>query len=385
MSVNLVKYNINISLVEQIQNLLLPFNINFGKRVFIKSNLSARPPEIKGENTSLLFIDALVKYLINSKCSEIIVGHSSLIGTKEKSYPFELLIKASGFYKLLNNKQVTLLDLDNVERQEIEINSFKYKIPKIIHQVDSYINLGVLKTHMETTVSLSMKNQMGLLELFGRKDFHKKSLEKPIAYLSKMIKPKISILEGIIGMEGNGPHDGTSKKANLIIASDNMLELDTLGCYLMGIDYENIEHIKEAKKIGVGNFINIETENKYKDYIVKFKQAEKIISYGKKIKVYPTTSCSFCQQVLRTAGKKLKSNFKTAIIFLYKAYFSKKEIRIIMGTGKGLESFDSDDIIIPIGICTKEWCEKRNLNGIYGCPPDINIVSELILNKIKGK
>ncbi len=88
----------------------------------------------------------------------------------------------------------------------------------------------------------------------GRINMHRTDLEKSIAYLGKLIKPTLNIVDGIISMEGNGPHHGKGKKTDIIVAGNDMVEIDSTICYLLGVNFRKVKHISIAENIKVGNY-----------------------------------------------------------------------------------------------------------------------------------
>ena len=156
-------------------------------------------------------------------------------------------LKTNSLAKSFTNGFCTEIDLKQLEfeSQLILFNirspivydiicSIKFSIPKILKTVDAYINLVKIKTHMETTVTFSLKNQMGLVSIGDRINMHRTGLERLIAHLGKSIKPTFSIVDGIIAMEGNGPHHGQSRILDLIIAGNDMVELDSVVSFNRG-------------------------------------------------------------------------------------------------------------------------------------------------------
>lgn len=131
-----------------------------GKRVFIKPNLCGRAPVKPGENTSIQVLDALIDILVRRNC-QITIGHGALLGSDEQKTTFDETLEQSGFVKYKELEHVRIINIDELERDEVVLDGFAFHLPMsyFAHQVDTYINLSKLKTHMETQVSLSLKNQ----------------------------------------------------------------------------------------------------------------------------------------------------------------------------------------------------------------------------------
>jgi uncharacterized protein (DUF362 family) len=359
------------TLEESFEKIFKKFNYSPKGRVFIKPNFSGRSPIIAGENTDPKFLEKFTDFLVKKGADEVIIGHCSLLGTPDKQFPFDKIISEGGFSFLREKRKVRLLDLDKEDKEETKINNFTFSIPKIIRNADSYINLAKLKTHMETTVTFSLKNQMGLVSASNRINMHKNDLEDLIAQIGKLIKPTFSIVDGIISMEGNGPHNGESRKSDMIIAGDDTVELDSVTAFLIGIDFKKVKHILIANRIGAGNF---PTENyllsveKYR--ILDFKLAAKNYRFGKNLYLWPTTSCSRCITAVNECGKIIKRHPIENFDLIKKIFFGNKRINIVLGKADDLQLSDEEKIIL-IGQCTKCFANKKHLKILEKCPPSI--------------
>jgi len=330
--------------------------------VFIKPNLCAREITRKSENTDPLFLRRLCEYLVSLKCY-VYVGHRSNMRTKDIEFSFEYTAKISGLNELSNIKGITVVDLDKCETIKKTIDSIDFEIPKIVLNSDSYINLAKLKTHMQTSVSLSTKNQIGLLPMRQRLRAHSTGLDRHISYLASTIHPTINIIEGIYAMEGNGPHHGKDKKVNLALFGDNMVELDSLACYVMDIDFKSVEHLRIAKELGVGDFISYETANNFKRFQKPFIKPSPYEKKGICLYVYPSDACPGCLKALEEAGKKLKN--KIVFKFLLRSFIFPTEI--FAGHCKEMKKFKSAKSL-GIGNCSKSFCSKNDIIHLAGCP-----------------
>ena len=292
------------------------------------------------------------------------------------------MLSVGGYDKLSKLGDVSFVNLEEQEHRLVKIRGLYIHIPKIIDEVDYFINVPKAKTHMETQVSLSIKNLMGLISGNSRKIFHKFFLNELLGYLGVHIKPNISIIDGLVSMEGDGPHEGTDKETGFIAAGNDLVELDSFIAHLMGFDYKQVVHINQAHKLGVGSFVDKNIIIKYQSELHDFKKPGDHMRFGRKIYFWPTTSCSLCHEVMRDIKKSLKKDIRLGLRFYYHAYFSKKKINIILGRCENMEYF-KDDINICIGICTKWFADEHGIDFILGCPPSAEKVVDFMFNKIK--
>lgn len=108
-----------------------------------------------------------------------------------------------------------------------------------------------MKTSGPTLVTLSIKNLFGLPMRRDKKKLHP-YLNEILPYLAKVIRHDLIVLDAITAMEGNGPVIGTPKEMGLIIAGRNPLEVDAISTSIMGIDPMEVEHLRRAYELGVG-------------------------------------------------------------------------------------------------------------------------------------
>lgn len=380
----MIKYykNANAKIQEIVDSTLDSMDFKVGSKIFIKPNFSGRPPILRGENTSLDVLEAIVKNLVGKDC-EIIIGHYTLLSLDKKTFPFDEMIKIGGYDILQKYKNLRFLNLENEEHRMKRINEFTIFIPKILDKIDYIINVPKAKTHMETQVSLSIKNLMGLIDGHSRKLFHKFFINELLGYLGVFIKPNINIIDGITSMEGNGPHEGTDKDSNFICIGDDLVELDSFLAHIMGFDFNDVTHIKKAQELGVGNYVSKNTIDKYQEEIKDFKKPGTYMKFGRQLYFWPTTSCSLCHEVMRNMKRKLRKDIIFGLKFYYYAIFSKKRINIIIGRCENMEYF-KDDINACIGICTKWFAEENNIHFLMGCPPSADEVIDFVFKKFRG-
>jgi len=349
-------------------------------KIFIKPNLGGRVPVYKSENTDANFMKELLALLLQRNC-EVVIGHTSLMGIPEEHYPFEQVLKLSNFEQFAAYDGVTLLNLDNAKIKEVKYEEITFMIPEILNQVDAYINLPKLKTHMETGVTLSLKNQMGLLPAENKLQMHRLDLDRYIAYLGKVIRPTINLIDGITGMEENGPHHGKDKIANLVFCGDDMVEIDSFATTMIGLDYSYVKHICIAQDIGVGKFVHEREIRENRDKIVKFIPARRFMLKGKKLYIWPTSACSRCIVTLDRAGREIQKKFVHRISLVARAYLFRTDV--VFGNCQGLEASRMGKCV-GIGDCAEEWCKKNKADHLKGCPPSLEDVKDYLSTKLLG-
>lgn len=209
---------------------LIGFQIKQGSKVLLKPNvLSARSPN-EAITTHPALINAVCRILKEKKC-KISIGDSSgmdVLGGTRRAF------KKTGIEEIAKRYNAELIPFEESKIIHTKING---KILKGIHvsksflDADFVINMPKLKTHVLMGYTGAVKNMFGIIPGGKKTNYHKicgnqKNFAELLVdiYLSR--KPDLNIMDGIVGMEGNGPAAGKIKKTGIIIASKSGVALD---------------------------------------------------------------------------------------------------------------------------------------------------------------
>jgi len=107
-----------------------------------------------------------------------------------------------------------------------------------------------MKTHHWAGVTLSMKNMFGLMPgiVYGwpKNIFHCADINKSILDINATLPADFAIVDGIVGMEGDGPLAGPPKPVNAIIMGENLAAVDATAARIMGINPWKVPHLERA-------------------------------------------------------------------------------------------------------------------------------------------
>jgi uncharacterized protein (DUF362 family) len=215
--------------------------------VALKPNLCSPKPYYSGATTDLRLLEEVIK-IFKKRAKELVVIESNgFSATAEEA------AEKSGILDVCNYFEVPLVNLSNdiliPVRGDLKALQ-NTKIPRTYLKADFIVNLPVMKTHIQTFVSLGLKNMLGVVP--DRKSAYHSKLSDAICDISKIRKPDLTVMDGIIGMEGDGPIDGTPKKMDLVLASEDVLALDTTACRIMKINPVHVDHLQKAAYYGIG-------------------------------------------------------------------------------------------------------------------------------------
>ena len=121
----------------------------------------------------------------------------------------------------------------------------RFHIPRILNEA-CLINLPVLKSHVVSIMTLGMKNPMGILPRPDRRAMHTFGIDQSIVDMNLGIKPDLTIIDGSVGQDGEGPLYGDKADLQVLVAGRNSLAVDLVSCQLVGVKPRDIPHLKLA-------------------------------------------------------------------------------------------------------------------------------------------
>lgn len=123
-------------------------------------------------------------------------------------------------------------------------------LPAAAAQADWIVSMPKMKTHHWVGVTLSLKNLFGLMPgiVYGwpKNVFHWAGLEPAILDIYATVKPQLAIIDGIVGMEGDGPIVGTPKRAGVLVMGRDLPATDATAARIMGIDPLKVTYLRAA-------------------------------------------------------------------------------------------------------------------------------------------
>jgi uncharacterized protein (DUF362 family) len=216
------------------------------KPILIKPNYINSKPPSTGITTDSRVIEGIVKFLKECRKEDIIIGEGS--GWADTFQAF----KNAGVDAVAERWNVKLVDLNKDDFVEVyppnPLSLKKVKVAKTALE-SVIISVPKLKLHRIATVTLGLKNMMGALASKG--SMHNGSLSKNIADLASVLKPSLTVIDGIIAGEGHET-SGNPVEMNLVIAGTEPVAVDAVGAAVMGIPPTDVEHLVLAEKKGLG-------------------------------------------------------------------------------------------------------------------------------------
>lgn len=127
-------------------------------------------------------------------------------------------------------------------------------LPKTALGADIIVSLAKMKTHHWAGATLSMKNFFGLVPgaVYGwpKNVLHQQGVSESIVALNKIFRKTFAIVDGIVGMEGNGPIQGTPKTAGVLVMGADLVAVDATCCRIMGIEPARLAFLEQSAALG---------------------------------------------------------------------------------------------------------------------------------------
>jgi len=331
--------------------------------------------------TDIRVIKALVEMLLPI-AGKIIIAEGSSINRSETTKMFAHY----GYDRLvdIDPKKVSLLDLNNDEQIEKAVPGGKRmlsrKIPVTLEKADVIISVPVLKLHFAAVASLAIKHLQGAVPTLEKYMTHFFGLWQNLVNIHHLVKPKLTIIDGLVGQEDFGPVSGTPKTMNLLIGGTNPVALDAVAMRIMGLDPATSPPVFLAYLQGFGP---IEPDKikiigpSIKSVSSPFKQPDIDLSQGKDISIHASSACSGCKGYLHFVIAKLRrSDPADASRSIMDRPFEKK-VNIFLGPATDKE-INPQEKNIFMGICQQHHAEMGAF--LPGCPPHAEVIVNGIFN-----
>ncbi len=218
-----------------------------GKRVVLKPNLVEFDPGT-AINTSPMVVLAAWEAFRALGAAEVRIAE----GPGHRRTTLDLA-EAAGYFGVIPDFERVFVDLnlDEVERVDLPRAAGKLGslyLPKTVLDCDLLVSIPKLKTHHWVGVTLGMKNLFGLVPgaVYGwpKNVLHWAGIEESIVAINSAFPRLFTLVDGIEGMEGNGPIQGRRKHAGVIVGGSDRVAVDATCCRLMRIDPTKVRYLR---------------------------------------------------------------------------------------------------------------------------------------------
>jgi len=247
----------NDEVLKSVREALVPLGgmssfVSGGERILIKPNLLAAKSAEAAVTTHPSVIRALIR-LVREAGATPFVGDSPAIGKPSQ------VAKKSGIFKVCEEEGVEFIGFNEaVEVENPQGHIFKrLTLARAAVDADGIINAPKLKTHAQVLLTMGVKNIFGCVPGKRKPQWHL-SAGVDTLYFADMIldlylfmKPRLTVMDAVTAMEGNGPASGDPRDMGLIAASKDALALDAVCAHILGVPSEDVPILTAALKRGL--------------------------------------------------------------------------------------------------------------------------------------
>jgi uncharacterized protein (DUF362 family) len=220
-----------------------------GRSVLLKPNI-VEYEEAHAINTHPLVVAGAATAMLRAGASEVVVaegpGHRRDI---------EYLLTSTGLFDYLRDTGVRFVDLNHDDVQEVPLRSWftglrSMSLPVSLLRADFVVSLPKLKTHHWAGMTCSMKNFFGVVPgaVYGwpKNLLHIRGIPASILDLVATVRPSLSIVDAVVGMEGDGPIMGQARPLGFIAMGRDLPAVDATCARVIGIDPAKVTYLDAA-------------------------------------------------------------------------------------------------------------------------------------------
>jgi len=232
-----------------------------GLKVVVKPNLITDNPDYiaRGANTSIPVLETLLGILADAKCV-VTVGESE-VGTSVQGRRLAQTVHYMDLDNLCKRYGASFANFTEDRKVRVPVHGLHFKAFDLSYrqaEAELVITIPKVKTHKYANMTCSLKNMYGMIPESRRVIYHR-WLGKAIVDINTVFEGRlITLVDGMIAMEGNGPVYGDPVEMNMLLASQDLVASDTICAQLIGLNPKSIEHLQLAERRGLGSSRDIE-------------------------------------------------------------------------------------------------------------------------------
>lgn len=227
-----------------------------GKTVALKPNLVETAPVQTAINTSPAVVVAAAEVIRGLGAKAVFVAEAT--GHRRDA---EIVLDQSGLGDALDGAALRFTDL-NIQPVTAHANQAgltampELFLPDPMMSADIIVSMPKLKTHHWAGATLSMKNLFGVMPgiVYGwpKNRLHVEGIPESIVDITATVRPHLAIVDGIVGMEGDGPIMGRPKPVGALILGTNFPAVDATCCRIMKLEPTRVPYLRLATRQRLG-------------------------------------------------------------------------------------------------------------------------------------
>ena len=216
-----------------------------GQRVLLKPNLlTDRLPE-EAVTTHPEFLRQVIRRF--KACGATVSVGDSPASTAN----LEQVWRKSGIGAVCQEEGVPLIAFERNGGRAIECDGFSFSLSEPVLEADWVVNLPKVKSHALTMLTAAVKNMYGAVPGYAKTALHKR-YPKPATFgrllqtIWKRIPRSVTIVDGVVGMEGQGPANGRPVSLGFVAAAENPYAMDLALCRILGLTPSRVPYLAGA-------------------------------------------------------------------------------------------------------------------------------------------
>lgn len=332
--------------------------------VLIKPNITIGTiPWEQGVVTNPHLVRAIVEAVRERSPKQILIAEAIAVGLSVGP-AFDFL----GYPEIARETGAQLVDLYDHEFVGVPVvgglhDSLEVAGP--ILAADLVINVPVLKTHVAVGVTAAMKNLMGTVSVEQKKRFHFFGLAESIVDLNSVVKPGLTIVDGTIAGEGDGPIGNTPVGLGLILAGTDCRAVDLVGARVMGFEPREVGVLAKAdERWGEIPEDSIDLRGEPLEKVARpFKRVAETVRFRDGVETVTGRECRICNGVADlTLGRAEELGMLDRLT----------PLKILCGPAEDLGRPDERTLII--GQCLEKY--RDHPHYVPGCPPQVFLATD---------
>jgi uncharacterized protein (DUF362 family) len=233
-------------MIETLREFDLPIR---GKTILLKPNFVGPDPENR-INTHPAVVAAARDCFLQLGAERVLLGDGPALDRDTEGVVESMHLRE---YMGPLSRSFVDLNLDVPRKTVLRTNASTLKhlyFPETVLGADLVVSMPRMKTHHWAGVTLSLKNMFGIVpgNCYGwpKNILHCAGITRSLLDINATVRPGFAIVDGIVGMEGNGPTQGTPKPCGVLVMGDDPVAVDSTCTRIMGLLPERIEYLAQA-------------------------------------------------------------------------------------------------------------------------------------------
>lgn len=347
--------------------------ISSKSRVLIKPNIASRDRSGTGKVTDARVTEAVTKIVQRQKPAKIVIGEGSAIGFDFPDLQDTMMaLEESGTKVVAEKLGVPVVDLNRDSHREVEVPGAlvmkTVKIARTVLESDVIVSVPVMKTHIRSAVTLSLKNMKGVMPGGEKRKTHQLGLELAIADLNSVVKPHFAVVDGLVGMEGLWEYPDDCVRVGVVGASRDPVALDSVFARVMGVEVQEVMHLQycQGKGLGIADPERIDAVGvPVAEVRHPFRRAFEVVkSRYPGLTVLAEKACTGCT-----------NEFISTLIYIRLAQQVERLDGLTVVLGEAPEAFSGEKAVV-IGKCARKL--EGRFPFVPGCPPGVDEITKKI-------